>query len=242
VALFPFPQGRLVEVREVTTPQHIPVSRDYLLLFQVEDFILKVLHVKPWLKVGDRVKWGEEIGELVLSGFFTPWSDKHAHFEFRSPQDPYRARGGIPVVPKWLELVPAARSSLFVVQENKENYCWLAPLETGPKGLTPWGNVEGGLPYYRYGALFHSTKGQVLDREVVAQETLDNGAGIFRPDFTVKVNGRPVKGIGVYCNEPRLKLVGGNFREGETVVVELVPSCQQDQTRKRWGGSYGEDR
>ncbi|MPW39646.1 hypothetical protein GBV73_08170 [Thermococcus sp. 101 C5] len=219
-ALFPFEEGKLVEVKKIKTPRYISVEHDYLTLFKVGDFCLKVLHVKPELEVGERVTLGDEIGRLIYSGFFSPWSDKHAHFELRRCEDPYRARGGLVVFPKVMSLVPTAKGIEFEVVEKTSQYLWLKPLKRGKEGMTPFGNVEGGLPHYRYGAIFNGSEARLFGRVVKAEEILENRAGIFKANFGVLANGKMVKGVGVYCNEGRVKLIGGEFEVGD--VVELV--------------------
>ena len=37
---------------------------------------------------------GQDLGQLLRSGFFNFWTDPHLHVEVRPPSDPLRARGG----------------------------------------------------------------------------------------------------------------------------------------------------
>jgi len=76
MALFPFENGRVVEIRELQ-------SHDHLIIFEVNDYCLKMLHVKPDIEVGERVYAGDEIGTLQQSPYFKPWSDRHAHIDGR---------------------------------------------------------------------------------------------------------------------------------------------------------------
>lgn len=220
--LFPFEEGKLVEVKKIKTPRYIPVRDDYLLIFEVGDFCLKVLHVEPELEVGERVSLGDEIGELRLSGFFSPWSDKHAHFELRKCEDRYRARGGLTIFPKVRPLVPVAEGREFKVVEKTAHYYWLKPLKTRGKGITPFGSIEGGLPHYRYGAIFNGNKAMLFGKAISAEKILENGVGIFKANFEVLANGNKVRGVGVYCNEGRIKLIGGDFEVGDAVNIVLV--------------------
>ncbi|USH00071.1 hypothetical protein K1720_00865 [Thermococcus argininiproducens] len=221
-ALFPLEEGRLVEIKKIRTPRHIPVGEDYLLIFEVENFCLKVLHVNPNVKLGEKVFLGDEIGELRLSGFFSPWSDKHVHFEFRSCQDRYRARGGIMIFPKIRRLVPMVKGKEFKVIEKREHYVWLKPLRRGRKKMTPFGDIEGGMPHYHYGAIFGDLEGDFLGKKVRANILLENDVGIFTTDFRVFANEREIKGIGVYCNEDRVKLIGGELDVGDLVKLEVI--------------------
>jgi len=220
--LFPFEEGKLVEVKKIRTPRHIPVGEDYLLIFEVGDVCLKVLHVEPELKVGEKISLGDEIGSLRLSGFFSPWSDRHAHFEIRRCEDRYRARGGLTIFPEVKALVPAVGTGEFEVVEKTPHYLWLRPLKTRGKGMTPFGNIEGGLPHYRYGAIFNGRKAELFRKPLEPGEVLSNRVGIFEANFEVFANGRKVKGVGVYCNERRIKLISGNFEVGEVVEIMIV--------------------
>lgn len=225
-ALFPFEEGTVEEIKMIRTPRYVPVRRDYLIIFKVQGFCLKVLHVNPSIKKGERIQFGDEFGELVVSGFFRPWSDRHAHFELRKCYDRYRARGGLLVKPELLKLVPVAGGNRFEVVERKENYCWLKPVKSGGRSLTPLtfqdAPLEGGLPHYHYGAVFGSfDEIEIMGVKIPVREMLPSGAGIFDTNFKVLANGREVRGIGVYCNERRIKLIGGEFEEGDVVEVEF---------------------
>ncbi|MCD6525160.1 MAG: hypothetical protein J7K48_09300 [Thermococcus sp.] len=221
-ALFPFEEGKLVEIRRIRTPRHIPVGDDYLLIFEVGDLCLKVLHVEPGLKVGEKVFLGDEIGSLRLSGFFSPWSERHAHFEVRKCEDRYRARGGLTIFPEVKPLTPIAKGKEFEVVEKTPTYLWLRPLKTRGRGMTPFGNIEGGLPYYKYGAIFNGKEAELFGKPLEATEVLPNGVGIFTANFEVFASEQKVRGVGVYCNEGRVKLIGGDLEVGEVIEIEIV--------------------
>lgn len=230
-AFFPFEEGRVLEIRKVRTPQYVPTREDYLTIFQVEEFCLKVLHVKPSLKLGEKIYLGDEIGELVVSGFFRPWSDKHAHFELRNCRDRYRARGGFLMYPKILKLVPTIRVNEFELVEKTEHYYWLKPLKRREKNLTPLAfngaPIEGGLPHYHYGAIFSKLKEvEIFGAKFSVSQELPNGVGIFNADFQIFANGQKVKGIGIYCNQEKIKLIGGEFVVGDVMEIRFLKKQQ----------------
>ncbi|AEK71990.1 hypothetical protein GQS_00435 [Thermococcus sp. 4557] len=225
-ALFPFEEGRVVATRRVRTPGYVPVREDYLTIVKVDGFCLKVLHVKPKVVEGEHLTLGDPLGEMVVSGFFSPWSDRHAHFELRPCHDAYRARGAFLMSPILLELVPSLRGDELEVVECTENYCWARPLKTGGRSLTPLTSegfpIEGGLPHYRYGALFGEKEGvELFGLGLSVGERLSNGVSIFDANFRVLANGKEIRGVGVYCNNPLFKLVG-RFEEGEAVKLTFV--------------------
>jgi hypothetical protein len=219
-AIFPFEEGVVREIRKIRTP-----SLDYLIIIKVNEFCLKVLHVKPTVKIGETLYRGDEFGELITSGFFYPWSDKHAHFEVRDCGDRYRVRGGYPLRPLYPKLVPSAIGDEFEVIEKKEKYCWLRSVSTGRKNLTPLAyqntSIEGGLPHYGYGVVFGN-----LDRiEIFGIELKTNPfTKIFEANFEVFANDCKIKGIGVYCNQEKIKLIGGEFEEGDILKLRFM-SC-----------------
>ncbi len=225
-ALFPFEEGRVIEIRKIRTPRYVPVREDYLIIIEVDNLCLKVLHVMPSVKIGEKLSLHDEIGPMIVSGFFRPWSDKHAHFELRDCRDRYRARGGFLMYPKILKLVPAVRGNEFEVVEKNSCYLWLEAVKTGRKNLTPLEfngiPVEGGLPHYHYGAVFsHAKEIEVFGLSLPAEKELPNGISLFKSHFRVLANEQEVKGIGIYCNQKRIKLIGGNFEEGDVVEIKL---------------------
>lgn len=225
-AFFPFEEGVVEEIKRVKTPQHVSSEFDYLIVVKVDEFCLKILHVKPTVRVGEKLGFGDEIGRLIVSGFFYPWSDKHAHFELRDCGDRYRARGGFFLKPLVLKLVPSTIGEAFEVVERKDFYCWLKPVNVGGKTLTPLVYqdipVEGGLPHYGYGVIFGDLdKVEMFGKEIQLQEKNFDKVRFFDADFEVFANNQRVKGIGVYCNQGKVKLIGGEFKEGDVVKLRF---------------------
>ncbi len=222
--LFPMESGKVVEIRRVRAPKNLPMEEDYVIAIEISDNIcLKVLHVKPNVKEGDKLALGDSLGEMLISGFFMPWSSKHAHFELRPCNDRIRARGAFPLTPLIQRLVPRAAGREFIVKEKHENFYWLVPRRTSGRDLTPIGNpsVEGGIPHYKYGAVFGNVeKINLFGREFKVEKKYGE-IGIFSADFPLRVEGQKIKGIGVYCNQEKIKLLGGDFEEGEKIRMEF---------------------
>ena len=225
-ALFPFEKGRVVEIKKIKTPQYVSEEVDYLILIEVNEFYLKILHVKPNIKVGEMLYFGDDIGKLIVSGFFRPWSDMHAHFELRDKLDKYRARGGFLINPKVLKLVPTTLGNEFEIVERKKEYYWLEPIKKGKKNLTPLahkGNsIEGGLPYYNYGAVFKGEDNvRIFSKDIQLTEKLSARIKLFETRFNVFANNQLIRGIGVYCNQNKIKMIGGDFKDDEVVKIRL---------------------
>jgi len=225
-AFFPFEEGVVEEIKRVRTPQYVPSEFDYLIVVKVDEFCLKTLHVKPTVGIGEKIYFGDEIGRLIVSGFFYPWSDKHAHFELRDCRDRYRARGGFLIKPLILKLIPSIKGDEFEVVERKDFYCWLKSTKVGGENLTPLvyrdAPVEGGLPHYGYGAVFGDLdKVGIFGKVFQLEEKSFGKVRVFDTDFKVFANNQRVKGIGVYCNQEKIKLIGGNFKEGDVVKLRF---------------------
>ncbi len=222
--LFPVEEGRVVRIRKVRAPKHLPYEEDYVLVIRLNDEIcLKVLHVRPGVKEGEKLEQEDPLGEMIISGFFMPWSSKHAHFEIRRCGDSIRARGALPLEFILNRRVPVSAGNEFVVEERHSHFLWLRPAKVSGVNATPITSdgkpVEGGLPHYGLGAVF----GDIARVNVFGLNVNVSGkigsAAIFKADFRILANSREVRGIGLYCNQPRVKLIGGDFEEGDTIVL-----------------------
>ena len=226
--VYPLEEGTVSEIKKIRTPSNIPINEDFLIIIKLnEETCLKVLHVKPAVNIGDKIYRGDEFGEMILSGFFMPWSDKHVHLEIRKCNDKYRARGGYPLVPILQENVPSTSQNIFEVVEKKEEYYWLKPTNKDRAGLTPINyenfSIEGGLPYYEYGAIFGKRKNlNLFNMHVSCSHFLHNAVGIFDARFKIYANRQRIRGIGIYCNQEKIKLVGGTFNEGDILKIHIL--------------------
>ena len=213
-ALFPLAEGFVIKIREVKPPQKFFKGKDFVIIFRItNNLCLKVLHVRPTIKVGEKVSLGDEIGEMVESGFFMPWSSKHMHMEIRYCKDSIRARGGLLLRPIILSNVPHAREYEFKIMERYNEFCWAMPRKTEGYSMTPITSnghgIEGGLPHYGYGALFSKDKKLNVFGQTIKVERAMENVGLFKTNFQIFANNRKIKGIGIYCNQPRIKIIGG---------------------------------
>ena len=225
--LLPTESGKVVEIRKVRAPKNLPQEKDYLIAIKIAgNTCLKILHVLPSVKVGDKLDSGDYLGKMIISGFFMPWSSKHAHFELRSCSDRIRARGGFLLTPIIHKKVPVTMKNIFTVIEKEEHFYWLSPKKTSNRGMTPFGtahsSVEGGIPHYRYGAILEYAEYVQMFGRTFQIEHRIRGAGIFSTDFKLQAGSQKITGIGVFCNQQRIKLIGGDFEEGEEIEIKLI--------------------
>jgi len=154
-------QGEVTSVRMIKCPKPKGFEGsdyDYLILLRSlenPERLIKILHVKPLVKVGDTVELGADLGTLLRSGFFDFWTDPHVHVEVRNPSDPIRARGGF----KFERLMdigdPEATADNLsgVVVESKPEYSLIALDEKFEHGLPVdlngrHGLLDAGIPHY----------------------------------------------------------------------------------------------
>lgn len=99
VALSPV-EGEVFKVLEFDSPSLGTKSMaEYLTLIKSGDRIIKIMHIKPSVKEGERIHFGDEIGYFIKNGFFSFWVDAALHLEVRDLRDFIRAKGGYEIKP-----------------------------------------------------------------------------------------------------------------------------------------------
>ena len=132
-ALLPVDEGRILEVEKFPCPRYRADASDYdyLILIQLDSStVLKILHVEPSVGCGERVYLGDPLGRMIVSGFFSDWSDLHMHVEVRRASDPYRALGAYPlnISSSIKRLSPISNLSMeFYVDEVKDCLLYTSP-------------------------------------------------------------------------------------------------------------------
>gem|GEM_PF-676156 len=91
--------GTVVDIREFETPTPFKERdfKDYLTAVRCGDLIVRIMHVKPFVNVGDRMRTGEDFGTFIRSGYFYFWNSSHLHVEVRMPDEYLRARSNMPL-------------------------------------------------------------------------------------------------------------------------------------------------
>ncbi|MDW7775980.1 MAG: hypothetical protein SCH39_06555 [Methanosarcinales archaeon] len=83
-------EGTVIDIREYLTPTPFRSRdfREYITAVRQGDSVVKILHVKPAVKVGDTLSAGDPLGTLIHNGYFYFWNDPPLHVEVR-PQENY---------------------------------------------------------------------------------------------------------------------------------------------------------
>ena len=91
--------GTIVDIREFETPTPFRDRnfKEYLTAVQCGELIVRILHVKPDLGIGDYMRTGEDFGTFIRSGYFYFWNFSHLHVEVRMPDDYIRATSNMPL-------------------------------------------------------------------------------------------------------------------------------------------------
>ena len=91
--------GTIVDIREFETPTPFRDRdfKEYLTAVRCGRLIVRILHVKPDLGIGEHVRTGEDFGTFIRSGFFYFWNFSHLHVEVRMPDDYLRATSNMPL-------------------------------------------------------------------------------------------------------------------------------------------------
>ncbi len=92
--------GTIIKTKILAAPKSKSknlVDKEYLTLIRNShnsNITYKILHIKPYYQVGEKIKIGDCIGSTIRNGYFAPWSSPHLHLEIRSSNDAVRASGG----------------------------------------------------------------------------------------------------------------------------------------------------
>ena len=243
--------GKLVYYREL--------HGEHICGFKTGEYYIRILHLKPYMDLGEEVGVGEVLGEPMDSPTFCPWTDHHIHVEIRDKPEFLRARGGLEL-DLAIDLVELVRNSVSKVAKlNKNNYVegeiilvdknryiLVKPRKTC-LGLTPIaievngvkGFLEGGIPYYGYGGIIvsstdtsHSIKEEIiyLYGEPIGYIDYTRRSYLhiqLYKDIVFYTREIPLKGIGLYLNNPYIKLVPRKWsnnclKEGDILVLSLI--------------------
>ncbi|MFQ6095361.1 MAG: hypothetical protein ACE5NN_04385 [Candidatus Bathyarchaeia archaeon] len=152
--------GRVVEIRRVLCPKgrHFQSSSfDYVILLESlenPNRLIKILHIKPRVEVGEVLEPGQELGVLLRSGYFDFWTDPHIHVEIRDPSDALRARGGFKIerLIRIDEAEPLEELKGAVV-ETKPEYFLISLSNSFGQGMPAdvggqTGILDAGIPHY----------------------------------------------------------------------------------------------
>jgi hypothetical protein len=217
-------------------PRHFQGSEtEHLLIIQpsqTKELVARILHIESSLSAEDEVRVGKPLGKLVRSGFFDFWTENHIHVEVRSPAQPLRAKGSLPMtpIPQDEDVVgmPCDYSPLLNVADSNSFYVLARAVEGevcmgffrgfGCRVGKHVGILDAGLPHYGFGgAILGQTSEVKVGDEVVfwgmgvgKVVSVSEGFAVFRTyPLKIEVNGNRIRGLSLYpwLRSPLLKLI-----------------------------------
>jgi hypothetical protein len=233
--------GEITKIKELIAPKpkfSNGIAKDYLTLVRNQKnqkIIYKILHVKPFVKVGDKIKQGEFLGETIRNGYFAYWSSPHLHLEIRFENNAIRATGGKAfnlffndndnVTESYAEdSIPInilSKSPEFLLIRLPKEYYMDFQNFSGVKGnINNNFNciLDGGIPHYKHGiAISNQTNKLMENLPVYLGETklgilkiISGQFGIFKFEpFHLYFNKIEVRGISLFLSKklPILKII-----------------------------------
>jgi len=219
--------GNIIDIRSYDTPTPFKNkdSKEYLIAIEQGDHVIKILHIKPDVSIGEKISRGDRIGTFIKNGYFIFWNDPVMHVEVRKPHDYLRASNNLNLIPAidWNKVsapIPDVMDFECRVEDINERYAQLcAPYQT-------CGDVMG-----------FSIDGGFIDGYVSSYP--DDFFGVIKPGgFTrpkvtqleITLDGSKIKCGGVaFClafNEPRIKVIPQRYAEkpfskGDKVRIKL---------------------
>ncbi|WP_323675302.1 hypothetical protein [Halorubellus sp. PRR65] len=246
--------GEVVATETVRAPpKPYAPAQDHLVVVDCGPVVARIMHVEPTVAVGETVRVGDSLGDLVRAGFFARWVPNHLHVGFRRhDQDHLRASGSLPL-DVGVDPVPLEWDGSGTVVDAADSYALLDAPDSGDIEPGSFAGVaadvdgervvlDGGFQHYDAGGV-HPATGADGDRAAEATGPVDllgehvgdavasRGSAndvTWRP-VTVRANDQPVHGISLFCGQRgdyAVKLVGENldFAVGERIDVDLEPT------------------
>ncbi|HUV82486.1 MAG TPA: hypothetical protein VMW53_05360 [archaeon] len=96
-------EGEVIDIREYPSPTPFK-DRDfmeYIIAIRQDESVVKILHSKPVVEVGDTVDVGDPLGILIKNGYFYFWNEPPLHVEVRNAGDYIRASNDNPLSTKF---------------------------------------------------------------------------------------------------------------------------------------------
>ena len=234
-------EGEIVKIRELIAPRpKFPngIAKDYLTLvrnLKSHRIVYKILHVKSSLKVGDKIKQGDYLGETIRNGYFAYWSSPHIHLEIRSESDAIRATGGKefsllineiqePIERDSINSIPIEVISklheFLLVRLPKEYYLDFGQF-TGVKANIDNNFsciLDAGIPHYKHGTVISNKNNNLIPNSSVflgdfKLGILNNTSGEFGffefEPIIISLNENEIRGISLFLskNIPLLKII-----------------------------------
>jgi len=220
--------GKIIDIKSYDSPTPFKNidSKEYLIAIEQGNHVIKILHIKPDVSIGEKISRGDRIGTFIKNGYFIFWNDPVMHVEVRKPHDYLRASNNLKLTPAidWNKVpapIPEVMDLKCRVEEINERYAQLfTPYQTcgDIKGFSVDGGfIDGYVNSYQddfFGVInpegFNHPK--VTELEIISESSKIKCGGIA---FCLAFNEPWIKVIPQIYGE---KL----FSKGDEVLIRLV--------------------
>ena len=217
--------GKIIDIQNFDTPTPFKNldSKEYLIAIEQGNHVIKIIHVKPLVSIGEHISTGDRIGTFIKNGYFIFWNDPVMHVEVRKLHDYLRASNNLNLIPaiNWNNL-PSLKIVEFDcrVEKVNERYALLiAPCQAcgEVKGFSIDGGFIDGYISSEHDDFFGVIKENGFTHPNAAQlEITSNGSNI-------KCGG---VAFSLAFNEPRIKVIPQRYGEklfskGDEVHVRI---------------------
>lgn len=102
--------GRVFKIMKFESPSLGKALPEYLILIKNGSYLVRIMHIEPSVREGDKIHVGDEIGKFINNGYFYFWSDANIHVEVRDLNNYLRARGGYELMPTFTNKIDGKTS------------------------------------------------------------------------------------------------------------------------------------
>ncbi|VVB95788.1 Uncharacterised protein [uncultured archaeon] len=199
--------GEIIDIRSFDTPTPFKDinSREYLIAMSQGKYVIKIIHIKPEVSIGDTLSKGEMLGTFIKNGYFIFWNDPVMHVEVRKQWDYLRASNNLHLLPdiEWTALPEGKTLEVDCrIEEVNKRYSLLsAPYSTcgDVKGFaTDGGFLDGFISSNGDDGFFGIVKRQGFSHPAVSSFEISKG------DSEIKCSGV------AFClslKEPAIKVI-----------------------------------
>ncbi len=227
--------GEIIAIKKIPKPEFSKnLDDEYVtaILPEGSDYALKIIHLEPFLDVGDYIDAGERLGKLIRTEFFWKFNDPGIHMEIRKRDDLFRTGGGMRFEPA-IEQIEGETELTGRITKKTDHYSIIEFPSSGFSGditgLTC--NVDSKSafldcthPYVDYGGIVGARDGNVSVNGT-AIGTATNSI-IQYSNFQIYINDTKADCVSAVLSlrkKAELKVIPALLQEGEKVMVDVNP-------------------
>lgn len=228
--------GRVVKIRKITMGKKREFSTDdydYAIGIQPENQkdIVRILHCRPNVDVGDYIQKGEHLGSGIRSRYFNFWTGPHIHVEIQNSM--YFARSSqsyplrIPSVqidiirgelrwPMTCEVVSVSKDNVILVSYQGDICKGDGLIGHCVESNNTHGILDIGIPHYEYGAMIFPTSDKITNSFqlwsilIGTESNCMSAANVFGTNQTIvfALDDKQIRGLSFYIFSEQQEING----------------------------------